>query len=90
MILVSVFDKKASTYAPPLAYEHVSQALRSYVMFVRQKPEAIHAQFAEDYDLYEVGSFNQISGAVVGLIPPNYIESMINVVSQAKKEGANG
>ena len=90
MILVSVFDKKSSTYAAPMCYDHVSQILRSYIMFARQKPDALQIQFCEDYDLYDVGTFDVASGKVDACIPPQYIESMINIVAQAKKEGPNG
>lgn len=90
MILVSVFDKKSSSYAPPVAFDHVSEALRSYIMFARQKSETRQIQFCEDYDLYDVGEFNQNNGAVVPSIPAQYIESMINIVAQARKEFSNG
>lgn len=89
MILVSVFDKKASRFQAPLGYEHVSQALRSYIAFARQKPEAMQVQFAEDFDLYEVGHFNDTSGMLDATHPPMFLESMKNVVAQARKESSN-
>lgn len=87
LILISVFDKKASAYGAPLCYEHVTQALRSYISFARQKPDAMQVQFCEDYDLYQVGEFDQISGAVTPMIPPQYLESMINLVAESKPKG---
>lgn len=90
MLLISVFDKKSSTYAPPLTFDHISAALRSYIAFARQKPDAMQVQFSEDYDLYEVGQFEAVSGQVTPTIPPQYVESLIHVVAQARKEVSNG
>lgn len=86
MILVSVFDKKASSYSPPQPFDHVSQALRAYIVFARQKPDSQQVSFCEDYDLYDVGEFNQVNGLVTPCNPPMYIESMINIVAQAGRE----
>lgn len=85
MILISVFDKKASRYHAPLAYDHISNAVRSYVSFARQKPEATQVQFAEDYDLYDVAEFDEVSGAIRPVIPPSFVDSMINIVAEARK-----
>lgn len=89
-VLIAVFDKKAAKYHPPVAFEHVSQAIRSYMSFSRQKPDAMQVQFAEDYDLYDVGQFDEISGRLEVQVPPSFIESMINIVNQSHKEVRNG
>lgn len=86
MILISVFDKKSSHYLPPMAYEHVSQAIRSYMMAARKQPDSTQFQFPEDFDLYQVGEFDEVSGAVDPVIPPHFVESLISIVSQARKE----
>lgn len=90
MILVAVYDKKSSTYAGPICFEHMSHALRSYVQFARQKPDASQVQFSEDYDLYDVGSFDAISGVVTPCLPASYLESFTHIVAQARKEAPRG
>jgi len=90
MILISVFDKKASYFHPPLAYDHVTQAIRSYMAFARQKPDSQQIAFSEDFDLYQVGDFNSVSGVVTPLIPPNYVESLTTIVREAQKSPFNG
>lgn len=90
MIMISVYDKKAAQYLGPVPFDHISAAIRNYVMFVRSKPDAVQVQFSEDYDLYEVGGFDAHSGALTPVIPPSFIESMIHIVAQARKEVSNG
>lgn len=86
-ILVSVFDKKASSFGPPQAFDHVTQALRVMVQAARTKPDSQLVQFCADYDLYDVGMFDQLNGVVTPTIPPGFVESMINLVSEAKPKG---
>lgn len=90
MILITLFDKKSSSYLPPLCYDHISQAIRAYIGFALQKPDASHIRFAEDFDLYDVGSFDVVSGVVTPTIPPEFVESMLHIVSQSRKEVSNG
>lgn len=90
MIMISVFDKKSSSYQPPLTYDHVSHAIRSYVSFCRQKPEALQVQFADDFDLYEVAEWDQISGLIIPLTPPNFVESMRNISNESRRAVPNG
>lgn len=90
MILISVFDKKARRYGPPQPFDHVTQALRSYLAFARQKPDAMQVQFCEDYDIYEVGQFDEVTGVVTPTVPAGYVESMINLVDKPKEEKKNG
>lgn len=89
MVLISVLDKKSGAFGPPQTYDHVTQALRSYVLFARQKPDAMQVQFCEDYDLYDVGSFNTETGMVTTHIP-QFLERLANLVSEANKGQANG
>lgn len=84
MILLSLFDKKASYYHPPLAYEHVSQALRSYAAFARKQPESLQVQFSEDYDIYQVGTFESVSGSIESH-PPQFVECLANIVKESLK-----
>lgn len=90
MILISVFDAKAGSFAPPIAYDHIAQCIRSYVAFARQKPDAMQIQFCEDYNLYDVGTFDPMTGLVAPIVPPNFVESMTHIVAQARKEVSNG
>lgn len=90
MILISIFDSKSGSFHAPLAYDHISNAVRSYISFARSKPDATQVQFAEDYTLYEVAEFNTMTGVVTPLIPPNLVENMVNIVAEARKAVQNG
>lgn len=85
MILISVFDKKSATYAAPQPFDHVTSALRAYMAFCRKSPETMQVAFSEDFDLYEVGVFNSVSGILSPTIPPAYLESMINLANASKE-----
>lgn len=89
-ILISVYDAKASAFGAPQPFDNITVALRAYLTFARQKPEAMQVAFAEDFSLYEVGAFNPVSGLVVATVPPAYLESMVNLVNIVRKEVSNG
>lgn len=78
MILVSVFDKKAAVYWAPQTFPHNVGAMRAFSQAF-QNPESNLAKFPEDFDLYIVGVFDEKSGQVDPVIPPNFLESMINL-----------
>lgn len=86
MILVSVFDKKAGTYSPPVAFEHVWAAMRAYSRLPQDRPDALLCKFPEDYDLYQVGEFDETSGGIVPVTPPHFLEFLVNVFNQSKKK----
>lgn len=84
MILIAIFDKKTGSYWPPTAYDHISQCLRSHISMVRQKPDANLVQFAEDFALYDVGTFDSVSGLVAPVVPPNFVSEMVHIVEEAR------
>lgn len=88
MILVSVYDKKASIYWPPMAFEGVAQAIRAYATAFMKERSSTFVQFPEDFDLYEVGQYEQSDGQVVSTWPPQYIESIANIKASLQLAGA--
>lgn len=84
-LLISVFDKKASEYEPPMAFPNLAQVLRAYSTMFVKNPEAQKVQFCDDFDLYLVGEFEEVTGAVTPTHPPQFLESMANLGFQVSK-----
>lgn len=90
MVLISIFDRKASVYEAPITFPHVAAALRAYAEVPRRKPDHQFAQYPSDYDLYLVGEFEEVSGLIQSVNPPNFIEHLSNVFAERSNnaEGA--
>lgn len=85
-ILISVYDKKASVYQPPMSFPNLATAMRSYSMVQRQSPNSPLAQFPEDFDLYAVGNFDQLSGEIQVVHPPQFLEHMTVFIQQQPQQ----
>lgn len=68
MILVSVRDKKAEAFHPPYAVPTKGIAIRAFGDALLKGGSDLSAH-PEDFDLFQVGEFDQISGRV-GVFPP--------------------
>lgn len=68
MILVSVYDKKADTYAPCYCIANKHIAIRSFENLVKNGDSDV-SKFPEDFALMEVGSFAEDTGIVENIVP---------------------
>lgn len=87
MVLISVFDKKASVYEAPISFPHVAHALRTYAEVPKRKPEHQFSQYPSDYDLYLVGEFDEVSGLIHPVNPPGFLEHLSNVFAERSNNG---
>lgn len=63
LYLVAVCDVKAGSFLPPMAVAHVQVAMRSFEQEVnRDAPDNMIAKYPEDFHLYKLGTFNQVTG----------------------------
>lgn len=91
ILLVSLFDKKASAYEPPIAFPNLAQALRQHANLFLRNPNSNYVQYAADFDLYLVAEFDEQTGGVVEKIPPQFLDSMVNLGYQVnQKKNDNG
>lgn len=68
LIMVSVRDRAANTFARPFCVPALGVAIRSFVDEVnRASPDNPLYAHPEDYDLYEVGVFDEDDGSVEGI-----------------------
>lgn len=90
MILISVFDKKASIYWPPMAFDSLAQAMRSYATAFLKERETALVQFPDDFDIYEVGQFEQGDGQVTPTWPPQFLEHISNIKASLQNAAPKG
>lgn len=81
-LLISVFDKKAAIYQEPQSFPNLATALRAYSGIHRHQPNSTFIHFPEDFALYAVGNFDEVSGSVEPVIPPNFLEEMAALVDR--------
>lgn len=81
--LFSVYDKKGGTYGQPFALPTRGVAMRTFTSWVGD-PNSFFAKFPSDFELYQVGEFDQTSGEVRSLVKPDYVgraDDLKNVAS---------
>ena len=57
--LFSIFDKKARTYSAPFTCLQHGEAIRMMQIQLEREPEGMHAKYAEDFELWFLGEFDQ-------------------------------
>jgi len=68
--IFSVYDSKAKCYATPFHMKTVAQALRSWQTIVND-PKTQFCEYPEDFTLYEIGEFSELTGTFENLKKPN-------------------
>lgn len=63
--LVSVYDVATETFGRPFCVSHPAQATRSFSDEVNNKESEIN-KHASDYELWEIGTFDDSTGEVYG------------------------
>lgn len=72
--VVSVFDKKTGLYGNPFIVRHVGEAIREWDV-VRKNPETKYGKNPEDFDLMEIGSYDDSKGHFTNLQSPRTLQS---------------
>lgn len=67
MQLYSVHDSKAGMFSPPFVARSNGEACR--MVLLSAKPDTLLHKFPEDYSVYELGSFDEVSGAIKPINP---------------------
>jgi len=66
LIIIAVKDRAADLYGKPFYVRTRAEAIRSFTDEVNNKQSQIN-QHPEDYDLYEIGTFDEDSGELQGI-----------------------
>lgn len=73
----SVRDKKAEAFLPPFFVRARGEAIRSFVDAATDNKR--FGSHPEDYDLYFLGLFDDVSGALIA--PPHGVERLLDGLS---------
>lgn len=78
--MFTVRDLKAGTYGQPFALPNRQVAMRTFSTWVAN-PESFFAKFPHDFELFEVGEFDQVTGLFSSLSMPDYVGRASELVS---------
>lgn len=78
MKMFAIYDKKSVAYNLPLFFLQKGQAIRAFEDAVND-PQSPFYKHPEDYCLFEIGEWNDITGIVNPLSNPVPVEEALNV-----------
>lgn len=82
--LFCIYDAKSAVYPhPPFLANQVGEALRSFMDIVNDGKSAL-ALHPEDYDMYELGSFNMETGLISAHSVPKLTAKGLEMVNAQK------
>lgn len=70
-LIVAVKDRAIDAFGQPFFVHATGQAVRSFIDEVNNRESPFNAH-PEDYDLYEIGSYNEDTGEILP-IPPRLL-----------------
>jgi len=76
-IICSILDKKAQIYNTPFTSQSEIFASREMIQAM-QKDDISLSLYPEDYDLYEIGKIDDVTGVIEPTTPPKFILSAIS------------
>lgn len=74
--VISVYDKKTATYERPFVVRHIGEAIREWDV-VRKNPETKFGKNPEDFDLFQIGTYNDQHGTLETLQPHSHLATGI-------------
>lgn len=80
--MFAVRDLKAGTYGQPFALSNRQVAMRTFTTWV-SNPESFFSKFPHDFELYQVGNFDQVSGRLITFDLPDYVCRASDLVGSA-------
>lgn len=81
MLLFSIFDKKASAFGSVMMAPNDGLMCRTIEENVSGSGHTL-ARFPEDFDLYELGSFDDSTGRLVAADQPRFVCNLAVVLSK--------
>lgn len=73
-LIYSIWDKKTQLYMPPFIAVNQGDAVREMMNLITKENKI--SKFPEDYDLIEIGQFNDSSGMIHGYQEKRFICNM--------------
>lgn len=78
--IYAVYDIKAQAYSNPFFLPHNGQALRGFSDHVQDEKSAV-AKHPEDYKLYQLGTFDDVSGLFTAEKVPVFLANASDFVA---------
>lgn len=75
MKLMAIYDKKAMSYHPAFCVPNVVTATRSVDKAVNGG-QGDFSGYPEDFALYQVGEYNEVTGEVSAVFPPALVHEL--------------
>jgi hypothetical protein len=79
--MFAVRDSKGGFYSNPRMHHSHGEAEREMLIMMKN-PEALMAQYPEDFDLYYLGDYDALSGKIAPLGTPQHLVKLINLRPQ--------
>lgn len=81
LLVMSVFDEKATVYGTPIFVPNRGVAVRSFSDAVQESGSQF-AKHAGDYKLYCLGEFDNVSGELIKLSAPEFVCHAVDFVKE--------
>lgn len=78
--LYSLYDKKTNYFNPPVCCHNEKEACRTFAMVVQGKA-SIFNQYPSDFDLYELGTFDDHSAKLESHETPKYVKNVSELIA---------
>lgn len=79
----SVYDEKAQSYNLPFFYPQINLAVRALTDSL-QNPDSIVARHPEDFTLYHIGTFNDLTGKMESFVEPRPVCRATEIINSMK------
>jgi len=83
--VVAIFDKKTGLFESLGACKHVGEVIREFDLLSKNK-QTKFGMHPEDFDLREVGTFNEYSGELKTINPPRILTTGVNNASDVQAQ----
>lgn len=81
-VLCAIKDSKSDTYTPPSCFRHSGQAIRAFIDNIKQPMQdqvsQLMSRYPNDYDLYELGTYDDETATFTTHDKPNLLYSGSN------------
>lgn len=77
--MYSVRDAKGETYSPPFLAKTPGEAERMFNNEVHNEKSQI-SKYPEDFDLYQLGTYDDVTGKIKPLDAPQHVVKAINLL----------
>ena len=84
--MYSIFDKKSLIYHPPQFCHNTGHALRHFQSQLNSNQKTVMSDYPEDFDIYEVGSYNDQSGEIEPSKKPQHVCNMAELLDNKPKD----